>query len=286
MTNEFFTWRAKHFVKVTDYSWRPKGPDTEKRIRDQLALHAVSIKLEDAVQGIPEPLFSEVRFAWDDAHFKRIENFTKTLDVLLPNVQLRVATSEGSYLAILRQMTSGVVYANDADGSAFELSSKRIDALEALIDSVQGPVLVAAYYRAEVNALLGRFHGKARAFVGSTHAKERVALIDDWNADRIPVLIAAPSAMGHGINLQHGTSRTIVWYTHTFDWAQRAQFNARLVRSGQSKVISIVSLVADSGIDRIVLNSLAAKHTGEQAILEALDIKHRLKAMEVQHAVA
>lgn len=285
MSNEFFSWRAKHFVKVSDYSWRARSPETEKLIRDQLALHAVAIKLEDAVKGIPDPLHSEYRFQWDDVHFKRIGNFVSTLEVPLPDGQIRVATSEGSYLAILRQLTSGVIYGSDAEARSFELSSKRMDALEAVVDSVQGPVLVAAYYRSEVNALMSRFHGKARAFVGSTPSRERVALIDDWNADRIPVLIAAPSAMGHGINLQHGSSRTVVWYTHTFDWAQRAQFNARLVRSGQSKVVSIVSLVADAGIDRVVLNTLAAKHSGEQAILETLDIRHRLASREVQHAI-
>jgi len=286
MSNEFFSWRAKHFVKVTDYSWRARSPEVEKLIRDQLARHAVAIKLEDAVKGIPEPLQSEYRFEWDDAHFKRIANFVSTLEVPLPNGQVRAAKTEGSYLAILRQLTSGVIYGSEAEACSFELSSKRMDALDAVIDSVQGPVLVAAYYRSEVNSLLRRFHGKARAFAGSTPTRERVVLIDDWNADRIPVLIAAPSAMGHGINLQHGSSRTVVWYTHTFDWAQRAQFNARLVRSGQSKVVSIISLVADAGIDRVVLNALAVKHSGEQAILEALDIRHRLNGREVQHAVA
>ena len=74
MSNEFFSWRAKHFVKVTDYSWRARSPEAEKLIRNQLALHAVAIKLEDAVKGIPEPLYSEYRFQWDDAHFKRIGN--------------------------------------------------------------------------------------------------------------------------------------------------------------------------------------------------------------------
>ena len=90
--------------------------------------------------------------------------------------------------------------------------------------------------------------------------------------------------MGHGINLQKGASRTIVWYTHTFDWAQRAQFNARLVRSGQTKTISIVNLVGNAGIDGAVLQSLDSKQVGEQALLEILDIKHRFKAKVVDHA--
>jgi SNF2 family DNA or RNA helicase len=92
--------------------------------------------------------------------------------------------------------------------------------------------------------------------------------------------------MGHGINLQHGSSRTIVWYSHSFDWAQRAQFNARLVRSGQSKTVSIVNLVADAGLDLLALRALESKEASEKSILEALDIRHHFSKVEEAHAAA
>jgi hypothetical protein len=191
---------------------------------------------------------------WDAPHVDRIVRFALTKEVMLPDGGVRVARSEGSYLSMLRQLSSGLMYAGEGDSRAFVLSQARMDALESLMDSVQGPVLVAIFYKAEVEALLQRFAGRARAFVGSTPPRERAELIAAWNADEIPVLFAAPGAMGHGINLQHGSCRTLVWFTHSFDWAQRAQMNARLVRAGQSKVISIVNLVADAGLDRVVLD--------------------------------
>ena len=284
MSKQFYSWRAKHFVQVNDYTWRPKSGKIEKLIRDELARHAVAIKLEDAAKGIPEPLYSDSPFQWDDTHFQRIVDFIATNQVNLPGGKVRMAGSEGAFLAILRQLSSGLIYAGEGDSTSFMLSNSRMDALESLIDSTQGPVLVAAFYKAEVEAMLRRFGGRARAFVGSTAPAERTKLIADWNADRLPVLIAAPGAMGHGINLQHGSSRTIVWFTHSFDWAQRAQFNARLVRSGQTKTVSIINLVGDCGIDRAVLASLDAKKVGERAILDALDIRHRFDAPELSHA--
>ena len=281
---EFHSWRQRNFNRVSEYSWRVKSSEHEEKVRDELALHAVSIKLEDATTGIPEPLFASYPFEWDAEHYARIIEFTKNNEVVLPNGEVRTAYKEGSYLAIFRQLTSGLIYASDGAVTSFKLSHAREDALVNLIDEVQGPVLVAIFYRSEAQDLLKRFGHRAKAFTGSTSPKERNQIIDDWNADKIPVLIAAPSAMGHGINLQKGASRTIVWYTHTFDWAQRAQFNARLVRSGQTKTISIVNLVGDAGIDRAVLQALDAKQEGERALLEILDIKHRFKAKEVDHA--
>jgi hypothetical protein len=286
MNKSFLSWRAKHFVLVSDYSWRAKDAATEKKIRDELSQHAVAIKLAEAAIGIPEPLMATHPFQWDDEHFRRLLAFQMTNEVRLPDGDVRIADSAGAYLAMLRQLTSGLMYRGDGDTRAYMLSSARMDALEQLIDGVQGPVLVAVYFRAEVEALLQRFGARAKAFVGSTTPKERAQLIVDWNADRIPVLLAAPSAMGHGINLQHGSCRTLVWYTHGFDWAQRAQFNARLVRSGQTKVVSIVDLVADAGLDRAVLGVLRAKQSGEQAVLEALDIRHRFTTQEVADVTA
>jgi len=286
MSHLFHAWRAKHFVQVSAYSWRPKSGAAEKRIRDEFARFAVSIKLEDGAKGIPQPLYSEHWFEWDATHFQRILTFSATGSVALPDGTVRQAGSAGAFLAILRQLSSGLVYAGETHSSAFMLSDSRMDALETVIDCSQGPVLVAVFYKAEVAALLQRLSGRARAFVGGTPARERSQLIEDWNCDRLPVLIAAPGAMGHGINLQHGSSRTIVWFTHSFDWAQRAQFNARLVRSGQTKVVSIINLVGDAGIDRAVLSALAAKRVGEQAILAALDIGRHLNLPEPSHVSA
>ena len=131
MSKEFFTWRNRHFVQVTEYSWRPKNHQTEKRIRDELAKHAVAIKLEDATKGIPEPLHSAQPFCWDAAHHQRIQRFMASGEVELPSGKLRQAHSEGAFLAILRQLTSGLVYAGEGDSHAYMLSSQRMQALEA-----------------------------------------------------------------------------------------------------------------------------------------------------------
>jgi hypothetical protein len=281
MISEFNSWRSRHFRQVGEYSWQPKSDAVEQTIRDEFARHAVSIRLEDAAGGIPEPVYSDYLFEWDDPHFKIIQKFRAANEVTRPDGTIRRVSNEGGYLAVLRQLTSGLIYTGTTENNqGYILSHARIDALESLIDTLQGPVLVAIYFRAEVEALLRRFGSAAKAFVGDTPPKERLDLINKWNQDQIPILIAAPSAMGHGINLQHGSSRSIVWFTHSFDWAQRAQFNARLVRSGQTKTISIINLVANAGLDRVVLDSLEKKCSGEKAILAALDIKHRFAPQE------
>ena len=194
---------------------------------------------------------------------------------------------------MLRQLSSGFIYehasrpehetlAERSDACQW-LSQARIRALSDCVDGAQGPVLVAAFFRAEVTALLCHFGARAKAISGQTQAAERSKLIDAWNRDEIEVLIGVPAAMGHGINLQLGSCRTLIWFTHSFDWAQRAQMNARLIRAGQTKTVSIIDMVADCGIDAPVLRALEQKQAGEAAMFEAIKaaqgVTHQLSAL-------
>jgi superfamily II DNA or RNA helicase len=270
----FFQWRNKYFEQKGQYSWRPKSKAIEDKIREELKQHAVAIRLDQSGAGIPEPFFATYRFKWDDAHRQRIADFEESMSVQLPNGDWRFAESEGSCLAILRQLTSGLIYDEMGDGTM--LSTARMDAAEEVVDGVEGPVLIPIFYKVEANALKNRFKG-SRLFVGSTPPAERAQLINDFNADRVPVMICAPSAMATGVNLQLGSAKTIIWHSNGWDAAARNQLNARLIRSGQKNHVSVVTLVADAGLDQPILDSFSKKQSGEAALMDLLDIRQRLK---------
>jgi hypothetical protein len=279
-TSAFYRWRQRHFRQAHEHAWFVKDARTEALIRSELARYAYAIELHESGALIPKPLYQRLHFRWDKSHRERLEALLAEQAFTLPCGKRIEPTTDGVRLSMLRQLTSGFIYANGcedrsddvcSDTSACHwLSNARIRALSDCVDGVQGPVLVAAFFRAEVDALLSHFGGKAKALNGQTPAAERSKLIDAWNRDAIEVLIGVPAAMGHGINLQHGSCRTLIWYTHSFDWAQRAQMNARLIRAGQTKTVSIIDMVADQGIDVPVLHALEKKKAGEAAMFEAI----------------
>ena len=59
--------------------------------------------------------------------------------------------------------------------------------------------------------------------------------------------------------------------------------NARLIRAGQAKTVSIIDMVADCGIDAPVLRALEQKQAGEAAMFEAIKgaqgVTHQLSAL-------
>lgn len=96
--------------------------------------------------------------------------------------------------------------------------------------------------------------------------------IDDWNSGRIPVAIAHPASIGHGLNLQYGGHITI-WYGLTWSLELYQQANERLNRPGQTQVCRVYHLVAKETHDERILRALESKESGQAAAIEALKLE-------------
>ena len=94
--------------------------------------------------------------------------------------------------------------------------------------------------------------------------------IDDWNAGRIPVAIAHPASIGHGLNLQAGGS-TLVWFGLTWSLELYQQTNARLWRQGQkAETVVIHHLVTEGSIDERILLALKNKDQSQESLIDAV----------------
>ena len=90
-----------------------------------------------------------------------------------------------------------------------------------------------------------------------------------WNAGKIPLLLAQPASMGHGLNLQAG-GHIIVWYGLTWSLELYQQANARLYRQGQQSGVVIHRLVAQGTVDEQVIGALERKDVTQEGLMQAL----------------
>lgn len=165
----------------------------------------------------------------------------------------------------LAQASNGAVY--DDAGAVHTLHDAKLDALAMLVQSVPGSVLVAYGFRHDRQRIKARF---AQAVdLGEPGAIER------WNAGQIRMLLAHPASAGHGLNLQAGGA-TLVWFGLTWSNELHLQFNARLHRQGQSRPVEVFYLAARHTIDEDILEALAAKEKAQAVLLEGL--RRRLAA--------
>ena len=161
----------------------------------------------------------------------------------------------------LLQMAGGAVY--DAEGVAHERHQRKLEALEQLVEEANGQSVLVFYNYKHERTRIEKLFPRAR------HISEDGA-VEDWNAGKIPILLANPASAGHGLNLQFG-GHIIVWFSPTWNLEYYEQANKRLHRRGQTKPVIVQHLIAKGTLDEVILHDvLRQKKKLQDALLGAV----------------
>ena len=157
-------------------------------------------------------------------------------------------------------MANGAVYSDDE--SVIEIHDRKLDALEDIIESMNGkPLLVAYWFKHDLERIRKQFD--VREIKSSDD-------ISDWNSGKIPVALIHPASAGHGLNLQSGGS-TLVWFGLTWSLELYQQTNARLWRQGQTAdTVVIQHIIVKGTIDEQIMKALKTKDTTQAALITAV----------------
>ena len=188
-------------------------------------------------------------------------NRLKREKVLQLNGDLVTAKNAASLCGKLSQLANGAIY--DEDGNILEVHSRKLDALEDLIEEANGKsVLVAYWFKHDYERIKNRIPD-AREIKTSED-------ISDWNAGQIRVALIHPASAGHGLNLQQGGS-FMIWFGLTWSLELYEQTNARLWRQGQkAKTVVIKHILTEGTIDRQIYEALLNKHVTQSALMDAV----------------
>ena len=190
------------------------------------------------------------------------QEFKKEMFIGFENSEAVEALSAAVLANKLLQFANGCLYTDELKNYK-ELHRVKLDALADLIEANQGENILIAYnYKSDLERLIKRFPDAKVLDKNQT-------TIDDWNAGKIPVLLAHPASAGHGLNIQKGGS-LIVWFGLNWSLELYQQFNARLHRQGQEKPVRIVHLVCEDTIDERVLQVINNKDATQNGLIQAL----------------
>ena len=157
----------------------------------------------------------------------------------------------------LLQIANGCIYSEEG----YELiHSKKVDALVEIADTSTEPLLVAYNFKSDLAEI-------KKAIPKAVILDKDPKTIDKWNRGEIAVMLCHPASAGHGLNLQKGGS-AIVWFGLTWSLELYQQFNARLHRQGQTKPVRVIHILSESTADDRVLDTLASKEDGQNALLK------------------
>lgn len=243
------------------YSYREREGASEE-VHNLLSDIAISIRKED-VLSLPGQIYEDIVLEPSKALLKQYKQFERdrVMECVDTNGEI-VAGSAAALLGKLTQFTGGSIY--DQDGTAHTIHDVKLDALEELIEEAGGdPVLVLYGYKHEAERIKERI--KCRAL-------DTPEDIDAWNRGEIPVALAHPASIGHGINLQQGGHITL-WYSLTFSYELYAQANERMNRPGQKNICVVYHLILKGTVDEKIKKALALKEQGQAAAIEALKLE-------------
>ena len=251
---EYFT--LDPFKKFADYELKP---DSVKRINSKIADITVSMS---AVEHLKMPeLLKQQELVTMIPSETALYNRLKREKVLQLNGDLVTAKNAASLCGKLSQLANGAIY--DEDGNILEVHSRKLDALEDLIEEANGkPVLVAYWFKHDYERIKKRIPD-AREIKTSED-------IRDWNAGQIRVALIHPASAGHGLNLQQGGS-FMIWFGLTWSLELYEQTNARLWRQGQkAKTVVIKHILTEGTIDLQIYEALINKHITQSALMDAV----------------
>lgn len=156
------------------------------------------------------------------------------------------------------------------------LHDEKIDAVESLLEELQGaPLLVAYEYEHDLDRLRRRFGADVPYVGGGVSPKRFKELEAAWNRGELPLLLGHPQSVAHGLNLQ-AAGNHICWHSLTWDLEFYDQFIGRLRRQGaKAKRVFNHLLIAKDTIDETILWALRSKDRGQRALYEALKTRRR-----------
>ena len=243
------------------YSYRPReGAAAE--VYDRIGDICMSVKKEDVI-SLPGQIYEDVELRLPAAVLKKYKQFERdrVLEALDENGEI-VAGNAAALTNKLLQFANGAVY--DMDGQAHQVHDVKLDALEEMLEEAGGDsVLVLYAYQHDADRIRERI---------TCRELDTPDDIDAWNRGEIPVALAHPASIGHGLNLQDG-GHIIIWFGLTWSLELYQQANERLNRPGQKHVCKVYHLIAKGTHDERVLQALQNKDKGQAAAIEALRLE-------------
>lgn len=238
------------------YSYKPL-PNAENAIYEKISDITVSMKANEYLK-MPELLTSNYVVELTNSEKNQYDEMKKSLVLEITDGEI-TASNAASLSNKLCQLSNGAIY--DDEQNIVEIHDRKLEALEDIIESMNGkPLLIAYWYRHDLERIKSRF---------SVREIKTSEDISDWNDGKIPVALIHPASAGHGLNLQNGGS-TLVWFGLTWSLELYQQTNARLYRQGQKNTVVIQHIITKGTIDEQILKVLQKKNKTQADLIDAV----------------
>lgn len=259
-------YRNQYFVPdkmngMVVYSYRLR-PDAEKQIYEKIDDITISMRAMDYLK-MPELIETRYPVYMDEKEKELYDEMKR--DYLLPIKGEEITAMNAAALSgKLSQMANGAIYTETGDH--VHIHDKKLEALEDIIEAVQGPILLCYWFKHDLERIRKKLD-ELKVSYSNIASEDNIR---KWNEGKYDVGLIHPASAGHGLNLQQ-SSNHIVWFGLTWSLELYQQTNARLWRQGQKKDTVVVQHIVTAGtIDEDILNALTHKEADQTRLIDAV----------------
>lgn len=175
-----------------------------------------------------------------------------------------IAKHAGVLWTKLRQLANGTIYNSENEYETFH--TKKQEYTKYLVENANDNVVIYYTYKSDLQELKKLFPNAVH-LKNDSHSKQ---IQKDWNDGKIKILLANPTSVGVGINIQFG-GHTIIWYTVTISSGDYEQAINRLYRMGQKDTVIVHRLITKDTVDeRCAYQTLQNKLDTQDDLIQSL----------------
>ena len=241
-------------------------PGAEAEIHRLLAECTITVRAQDFLD-LPPLVENVIRVDLPEKARRQYRELEREMFLALDHGKNVEAFNAASLTIKCLQLANGALY-TDEGADWQEIHDVKIDALGSVVEEANGmPVLVAYHFKSDLARL-------QRAFPNARQLDADPRTIQDWNAGRVPLLLAHPASAGHGLNLQDG-GNIIAFFGLWWDLETHSQVIERIgptrqAQSGHNRPVYVHRIVAGGTVDETVLARLKTKASVQEALLLAM----------------
>lgn len=273
-------YQRSYFERGYDgFSWNLKE-GAEDKIYERIKPLALSMEVQDYLE-MPDLIENNIIVQLPPHARKAYDEMEQEL---VTAIEDKTVTAANAAVAIgkCRQIVNGGIYhgqelldlvqGKKTKRTWTNIHDAKTDALEELIEELQGaPLLVAYDFHHDLDRLQKRF-GKDVPVIGSGVSMEKTKQIElRWNQGKEPLMFVHPQSVAHGLNLQEAAQHVCL-YSLTYNYEHWDQLIRRIYRQGNKfNRVFVHQLVAEDTVDDLVIvPTIKTKRSDQGSLFQAL----------------
>jgi SNF2 family DNA or RNA helicase len=211
---------------------------------------------------LPDKIYTARYVGMTKEQFDMYEQIRKHAMVMLESGEMSTAPAVITQMLRLQQIMSGHLKTDDGDLLTFP--SKRMDALEEIINEHDGKAIIWSRFRHDIigiTEMLNKKFGEgcAAAYFGDTSDDDRNNIVTNFQNPNHPLkyFVGNPATAGYGLTLTE--ANLVVYYANDFNLETRMQSEDRAHRIGQKNNVTYIDLICEGSIDERIVKALRAK---------------------------